>query len=356
MLKARYCRYYLRFKRPAITSRETMRRKLTYIVQVWDEMNPEITGTGEVALFEGLSREDSNHFETGLRNSLKNIDTFDCSKSNESSVIFGIETALAGLRNGGSDIIFPSSFTEGEKSITINGLIWMGEFHEMRERIKEKLNEGFKCIKLKIGGINFYDELELLRWLRAQFSSADLSIRLDANCSLSRCRYSVAIDLLDKLSRYDVHSIEQPFAPQDFVLTRRVCRENILPIALDEQLIGVTDDNAKEELLDFINPQYVILKPSLCGGFHHARRWLEAAEKREIGWWVTSALESAIGLNAIAQWVGTLATDMPQGLGTGELYTNDFDSQIVRRGEILHFDTSDSSSLNKMERLDWLYV
>lgn len=333
-----------------------MHFKTTYLVQVWDERNPEIKGIGEIALFEGLSAEDNDVFDVLMRRSLENIDSFDSSRCMESSVIFGIESALANLRNSLPGIYFTSAFTREEKAVTINGLIWMGTFKEMRDRINEKLKEGFQCIKLKIGGLNFFDELELVRWMRARFPASDLTIRLDANGSFSRCRYEVAEELLGKLASYDIHSIEQPFRAADFVLTKRICSKNIIPIALDEQLIGVTGDTTKGELLDYLKPQYIVLKPSLCGGFGHTDKWIEKANERGIGWWITSALESAVGLNAIAQWVGCKDTDMPQGLGTGELFTNDIISPIVRNGENLYFDESRCSDMTYLDTLPWIYV
>ena len=354
MLKARYCPYRLSFKAPAITSRDTMYFKDTYLVQIWDEECPEVKGTGEIALFRGLSAEDGDGFQQEIERALADVDNFNFYYIKSSSINFGIETALRNLRQGGRTVIFPWDFTDGQSKLPINGLIWMGSLRDMNRRVTEKVEQGFRCIKIKIGGLNFYDEIELLRWMRAKYSDKELTIRLDANGSLGRCDYDRAMWVLEKLASFDIHSIEQPFPPSQIENTRKACAAGIIPIALDEQLIGVKSDAEKVEILNTIKPQYIILKPSLCGGFGHADNWIELARERGIGWWATSALESAVGLNAIAQWTASYDVSMPQGLGTGELYRNDFPSPIKRRGEWLSFDYNAPAA--DYDNLPWINV
>lgn len=331
-----------------------MNDKETFILQVWDDENPSIKGTGEIALFRGLSEEDSENFdkiiETCLQSFLKDEKTTDF----PSSVIFGLESAIASLNHGGRWIVFPSDFTNGTGTIVINGLIWMGDHAKMLERIERKISEGFTCLKLKIGGISFAEELSLIGEIRKRWSGKDLTIRLDANGSFSRYTFEETLSMLNLIARYDIHSIEQPFAKGERKKTRRLCEECILPIALDEELIGVNDNESKQQILDEIQPQYIILKPSLCGGFNHADEWIAVARERNVGWWITSALESAIGLNAITQWTATKNVEIPQGLGTGELYKNDFHSPIARHGERLFFVPEKHWELH--DNLSWIYV
>ena len=334
--------------------------KDTYILRVWDTAAPQIVGTGEVALFAGLSAEDEPGFETKLNTVANDIDHYVAFSPNEkkyklvtttlcSSLYFGLETVVANLNMAvaagkTTSKIFPSSFTSGKTSIPINGLVWMGRYEEMLERIDRKLAEGFDVIKIKIGGIDFDEEVKLLDYIRGRWGSDKVTLRLDANCSFSRYSFNEAMHKLKILAEYGIHSIEQPFAVGDISLTRRAVSSGVIPIALDEQLIGVTDNRSKRRLLEEIAPQYIVLKPSLCGGFEHTSAWIAAAREMGIGWWITSALESAIGLNAIAQYVGVLADTfscnklMPQGLGTGELYMNDFPASVLRQGPLLYFN------------------
>ena len=253
----------------------------------------------------------------------------------ESSILFGLETALASLRAGGRHELWPSAFTRGEVAIPINGLVWMGDFRKMRERIRGKLDEGFGCVKLKIGGIDFEDEVALLRMIRKEYGRSDLELRLDANGSFTS---ENAKERLARLSEYDIHSIEQPIKAGQWEAMRKIAEKSPIDIALDEELIGTRSREEKEELLDAIRPAYVVLKPSLAGGFAHSQEWIELAKERGCGWWITSALESNIGLNALAQFVALQNPTMPQGLGTGELYVENFPSPLVRKGENLWYD------------------
>ena len=331
MLKATYRRHILQFKETAITSRSHMNTKETFIVSVTDDERPGITGTGECALFRGLSAEDTPSYERLLETACRNP----IAVPELSSVRFGFETALADLKHGGKGRFVNNSFTAGETSIRINGLIWMGDKRIMKQRIREKLDAGFQCVKLKIGGIDFEDELELLRFIRGEYSADILELRVDANGAFTP---SEAMRKLERLAEFRLHSIEQPIRQGQWKVMAGLCRHTPVPIALDEELIGFHDDVEKTRMLDAIRPHYIILKPSLCGGFSEADRWIRLAENRGIGWWATSALESNVGLNAIAQWVSAYDPVMPQGLGTGALYTNNFPSPLRLEGDRMFFN------------------
>lgn len=334
MLRASWRPYTLHFTFEARTSRGSMWHKRTYFVEVWDDAAPEVKGVGECALFEGLGADDKPDYEQRLDEAIRNIDGFDSWKSDYSSITFGLECALADLARGGKGICFPSDWTDGKTYIPINGLIWMGDKRLMLERIKEKMEKGFRCIKLKIGGIDFADELALLEFVRRQIGRDELELRLDANGAFTPDN---ALERLDALSRFGIHSIEQPIRagqPQEMA---RICAESSIPVALDEELIGVRDGTEKAALLAVIKPAYVILKPSLCGGLRHADEWIATATAQGIGWWATSALESNIGLSAIAQWVAAKHPVMPQGLGTGGLYSNNIPSRVFLDGDKLKF-------------------
>ena len=263
------------------------------------------------------------------------------------SIRFGLEMALIDLGmdgyveirgnkgntgNRGERILFPSDFTEGKDSIEINGLVWMGSFDFMRQQIIDKIESGFKCIKLKIGAMDFTEELNLIKSIRNEFSAKDIEIRVDANGAFKQTE---ALEKLNRLAEFGLHSIEQPIRQGFWDEMTNLCASSPLPIALDEELIGINEIKEKEKLLKTIRPQFIILKPSLLGGFKASEEWIDLAEKNNIGWWVTSALESNIGLNAIAQWTYTLKNKMPQGLGTGKLYLNNLDSPLkINNGKL----------------------
>ncbi len=309
-----------------------MKVKDTFILRVHDSEVPEVSGLGECALFKGLSAEDTPSYTDHLESFCNNpsADTL----PEISSIRFGYETAMLSLNARGSSRLIESAFTTQSSPIQINGLIWMGTKQEMCARIAEKLDAGFRCVKLKIGGINFDDEAELLANIRREFPSGSIELRLDANGAFTPQN---ALDRLNRLSEFDIHSIEQPIKSGQWEEMARLCRLSPIPIALDEELIGFHSDDFKTRLLDTISPTYIILKPSLCGGFKESDRWIELAENRNIGWWATSALESNIGLNAIAQWVARYNPTMPQGLGTGALYTNNFPSPLQLEGDNMYF-------------------
>lgn len=313
-----------------------MTEKETYFIKIWNEERPDIYGIGECALFRGLSAENVSNYENRLR--LLCLDIEHGKKftlSDYSSIRFGYETAIYDLKNGGSRTVFPTLWTQGKSEIPINGLIWMGDKQAMSTQIKEKLDKGFRCLKLKIGGIDFNEEVELLEYIRKQFSADILELRLDANGAFSA---NNALYRLNILSRYNIHSIEQPIKPRQWEVLTKLCETTPIPIALDEELIGINDSENQKAMLDIVRPQYIILKPALCGGFSGAEQWIALARQRNIGWWATSALESNIGLNAIAQWVSSQNTSMPQGLGTGALYTNNIIAPVIQERDIIKYN------------------
>lgn len=340
MLKVDWAPYLLKFHHPALTSRERMITKSTYFIKIYDSDDTSKIAIGECALFRGLSFEDSSDYEYQLDSYCRNFNNDNnIPLPRESSIRFGFETALNDWNTGCLHLPFISPWTLGKSSILINGLVWMGNIEQMFHRATDKIKDGFRCIKFKVGGCDFESEVKLLRRIRNEFSSLSLEIRLDANGSFTPKN---ALKYLDILSSLDIHSIEQPIKPRQWNELREICRKSPIPIALDEELIGINSEDKKDELLDIIRPGYIILKPSLCGGFSGANNWIQKAEEKNIGWWITSALESAVGLNAIAGWVSTLGCTIPQGLGTGQLYANDIISPLVRRSEYLYYNPSAS--------------
>lgn len=341
----------LKFREPAGTSRGVMFEKPTYLLKVWDERQPEIYGLGEAAVFPGLSPEADSRYEYKLIELLANIAIGrPTDLSRHSSIQFGLEQALRDFAGGGKRIYYPSSFTAGEKSITINGLIWMGSFDEMHRRLEQKIEAGFECIKLKIGAIDWEREISLIREIRRHYSPEQLTIRVDANGAF---QMEDVFLKLKQLADLGVHSIEQPIPAHFPDLMKFVCDLSPLPVALDEELIGISGYVEKARLLEYIKPAYIILKPALCGGLSGAEEWISIAESQGIGWWITSALESNVGLNAIAQFTGYLATTLPQGLGTGGLFTNNFNLPLELKGEQLHFNPEVPIDNSQFDNLDW---
>lgn len=338
MLRVTWEPLRLQFRFEARTSRAVMQYKDTYIVRVTD-LETGLTGTGEAPLFAGLSAEDTPDYEERLTAACRHVERTGVLPADApSSVRMGLETALGDLQNGARGVIFPGSeWLRGDRGIVINGLVWMGDKNTMRQRIASKLDEGFKCLKLKIGGIDFKEELELLKLVRDNFDSDTVELRLDANGAFAP---SNAMERLKRLSEFNIHSIEQPIRAGQHEAMAEICRTSPIPVALDEELIGDTTSEQKSAMLDMIRPQYIILKPALCGGFAGADSWIEAARQRGIGWWATSALESNIGLSAIAQWVSLKNPVMPQGLGTGELYHNNTPSSLRRQGQLIYYEGS----------------
>jgi len=325
-LKAAYKKYILNFKRPSGTSRGVMTEKETWFL-ILEENGKQ--GIGECGLLRGLSIDDRPGYEEKLQWVCTNIhlgkDALWEALSEFPSIQFGVEMAFLSLQCENPFLLFPSAFTEGEKSIPINGLVWMGNPDFMKQQIEEKLAAGFRCIKLKIGTIDFEKEVGLLRFIRSHYDEKTIEIRVDANGGFSANK---ALDKINQLSEFKIHSIEQPIQINQHDRMSDLCKTAKIPIALDEELIGVFSLEEKAQLLQRINPKYIILKPSLIGGFRGTSEWISLAEKYKIGWWITSALESNIGLNAIAQWTYLQRNNLPQGLGTGSLYTNNFDCPL----------------------------
>lgn len=336
MLKASFKRYILHFKRPSGTSRGILTEKETWLLKVEKDGK---CGIGECGILRSLSFDDRPDYEEKLKWVVDNIHLgkewlWELLRDYP-SIQFGVEQAFLSLESSNPFVLFPSEFTQGKKSISINGLIWMGEESFMKEQIDEKLKQGFSCVKLKIGAIDFEKELELLRYIRQFYPPEKIELRVDANGGFD---YSCALDRLLEISEFNVHSIEQPIKQRQYDSMSELCKRTPLPIALDEELIGVVDLEEKRKLLDKIRPQYIILKPSLVGGIKGSLEWIELANELKIGWWITSALESNIGLNAIAQWTYTLKTTLPQGLGTGALYTNNFSSPLIVKNGALWYN------------------
>ena len=343
-MQANYKKYILNFKRPSGTSRGVLTNKETWFLQITDGEN---TGIGECGILRSLSIDDRPDYEEKLKWVCANINTgpeFLWEELKEfPSIQFGVEMAFKSLNSHNKFELFPSKFTRGEASIIINGLIWMGEKSFMKEQISEKIEAGFDCIKMKIGAIDFETELELLNYIRREFSSEEIELRVDANGAFSA---EDALEKLNRLSEFQLHSIEQPIRQGQWNEMADLCAKTPLPIALDEELIGIFDPKGKAEILEVINPQYLIFKPSLIGGYKGTQEWIDLAKKQQTGWWVTSALESNIGLNAIAQWTYKKDTKMPQGLGTGSLYTNNIESPLeVKRGQI-HYNPGKNWEFN----------
>jgi O-succinylbenzoate synthase len=333
MLKATYKKHILKFKQASGTSRGVMTEKETWFV-ILEENGQK--GIGECGILRGLSVDDRKDYEEKLHWACQNIHLGEQKLWDEliefPSIQFGLEMAFLSLKSKNPFVLFPSEFTENTKSISINGLIWMGDEAFMKAQIEDKIAQGFGCVKMKIGAIDFDKELDLLRFIRANFDEKIIEIRVDANGAFSS---NEALFKIKQLTGFKIHSIEQPIKKNQTDMMSVLCKSTVIPIALDEELIGVFSTEEKENLLQKIKPQFIILKPSFIGGFRGTIEWISLAEKYNIGWWITSALESNIGLNAIAQFTFTLNTTMPQGLGTGSLYTNNFDCPLtVSQGQL----------------------
>jgi o-succinylbenzoate synthase len=340
MLTAAFTDFELQFKKPARTSRGVMTSKRGYLLNICRDQDSTNCGVGECSPLVGLSCDDKPEYREALKEVCRNINLplseLLSRYTDLPSIMFGVESALLDLANGGRGILFKSDFTRGLQPIPINGLIWMGSYDSMLSQIKEKLTDGFKVIKIKVGAIDFDAEIGLLKHIRKQFSADEITIRLDANGAFDP---DTALQKLEMLAKYDIHSIEQPIRAGNPEKMRFICSNSPIPIALDEELIGVNSDMQRLQLLTEIKPQYIILKPSLVGGFTICNRWIDLCRETNTGFWITSALESNIGLNAIAQYTATLDTaDMAQGLGTGGLFTNNFPSGLVVRRGHLYFE------------------
>lgn len=324
----------LHFKQPAGTSRGVYTERRIWLVTMTDG---EHTGVGECAPLPHLSCDDIPNYTEVLRSFCDIVEQTGGIPYEDlrdyPSMLFGLETALLNLHNGTK--LFDTPFSRGECGIPINGLVWMGSYDEMQQRIEEKLDKGFRCVKLKIGAIDFDSELALIKQIRQRFSPHDVELRVDANGAFP---FEEALYKLELLSQYSLHSIEQPIKAGQWSYMSELCRESPLRIALDEELIGVNDPDTKRQMLNIIRPAYIILKPSLHGGMMGVREWVDIARDMGIGSWITSALESNVGLNAIAQLCSSVYGNpitMPQGLGTGQLFTDNIDMPLVIRGDQL---------------------
>ncbi len=337
-LKASFTEYTLQFKFPAGTSRGVLHdKKVYYLLLELDD----VKGIGECSVIPGLSIDDRPDFGKKVAAICNEInagaDFRELELSEFPAISFGLETALLDIKAGGSKVFFENDFTAGKKGIPINGLVWMGDKDFMEKQIRSKIESGFNCIKLKVGAIDFDTELEILRAVRKNFSPQHLEIRLDANGAFPPDK---AMEKLNRLSEFTIHSIEQPIKTGNWAEMAAICAGSPIPIALDEELIGVVSEEKQEQLISTIQPTYIILKPGLLGGLEKAQDWINMAQKHNIGWWVTSALESNIGLNAIAQWTSSLETSLPQGLGTGQLYTNNIPSPLNIQKDSLFYSPS----------------
>lgn len=337
--------YTLMFARPAGTSRGVYQtRNSWYIVLRADDR----VGIGECAPLPNLSCDDMPNYQERIEHFCELINTgkgidFEELRSCP-SILFGFETALRDL-SADEHIFWSSSFSRGESGIPINGLIWMGSHDYMLSQIDAKVSAGFRCLKLKVGAIDFDQELSLVQHIRERYSASDLEIRLDANGGFKPNEVLVK---MDKFSKYHIHSIEQPIMARQIADMASLVKHAPIPVALDEELIGINAYSQKLELLEEINPHYIILKPSLHGGLLGSTEWIELANEHQIGWWITSALESNVGLNAIAQWCASLPVSMPQGLGTGMLFTNNIESPLSIKGQELWYDASSSWNFSEI--------
>lgn len=350
-MRLQFAPYILKFKQPAGTSRGVLTEKITCFLRMFDENDPTRYGVGEAAIFPGLSPEADDRFfyklmelqanvRLGLKTDLSRFPSLQC----------GFEQVIRDFSGGCHGIYYNSPFLLGEESIEINGLVWMGKFDEMMERLETKIAEGFHCIKLKIGAIDWRSEVEMIQYIRERYGRDRVEIRVDANGGFDMDN---AIPRLKRLADLDVHSIEQPIKAGNPALMHFLCEVSPLPIALDEELIGKFTTEQKAKMLDDIRPAYIVIKPSLTGGFSGGEEWIALAKERNIGWWITSSLESNIGLNALAQWVATLKTDIPQGLGTGALYTNNATAPIYLDGDSLKYNPDGRLDYNWTDGLDW---
>lgn len=339
-LEASFTKHELQFITPAKTSRETFHVKETYVLKV-KYQSEKFEAEGECSPLWSLSIDPKDQYVSKLEEICANINNWknylSGGLSQFPSIQFGLETALLNLTHQKEAIIFPSAYTEKKDSIQINGLIWMGDFENMASQIEKKIETGFRCVKMKIGAINWEDELILLKKIRSRYSADEIELRVDANGAFEM---ENAMFKLDALASLKIHSIEQPIKAGQIMQMKFLCANTPLPIALDEELIGVQEKNAKSALLSIIKPQYIILKPSLIGGIQGSNEWIRAANENDVNWWITSALEGNTALNAIAQFVYTKSNKLPQGLGTGELYSNNLECYSTLKSDQMRFTSS----------------
>ena len=347
MLRLRFSQRALRFNFPARTSRGALAEHVAWYLHLCDDLAPNVVGVGEAAPLAGLSPDYGPEFPAAVAQLCHRFNagafvTFAVAEAPAfvglalPALAFALETALLDLARGGRRQLYANAFSRGQAALPINGLVWMGDAAFMREQVGEKLADGYSCLKLKIGGLDFATELAILAEIRALAGPAQLRLRVDANGAFSPAD---ALAKLAQLAAFHIHSIEQPIAAGQLPALAALCRAAPLPIALDEELIGVTDPARQAALLDAVRPAYLVLKPTLLGGHAATRRWIALAEARSIGWWITSALESNIGLNAVAQLTGEYDVHgFAQGLGTGQLYHNNIAAPLHINGGALRYD------------------
>ncbi len=367
-IKASYIPYTFKFDFDARTSRGLMREKKSWFIKIWDTTNPDTIGIGESGPLPGLSVEPLATFDEKVAGAVEIINSSNISLSaigisslfelnlflsnlfgseflqQHPSISYALESAFLDLKNGGSRLIFDNVFTNG-KAIPINGLVWMGGLDFMLQQVAIKIYDGYTCIKLKVGGLDFEKECDILRYIRRKYYREDITLRLDANGAF---KLDEALYKLEELSKFKIHSIEQPIKSGSGEM-HLFCAKSPIPIALDEELIGIVTKEQKIELLERIRPQYLILKPTLHGGFFGCHEWIELAEARNIGWWITSALESNIGLNAIAQFTANYTFELPQGLGTGGIYANNIPSPLRVEKGFLSLDKNEFWDLTLLD-------
>jgi o-succinylbenzoate synthase len=358
-LRADFVKYTLHFRFEAGTSRGVLSERDSYFVRLADDAVPGIVGYGECAPLPGLSLDDRADYVQQLSDTCAEFNRSDLEifawnipiilnqliDPKLPSVLFGFETAMLDYLHGGRRLIGDEAFMTGSRAVPINGLIWMGSPTFMQQQIEEKLHAGYTTLKLKIGAIDFEQELALLASIRERFAADQITLRVDANGAFNPGQ---AMQKLERLAQFDLHSIEQPISAGQSEVLAELCRHSPVPIALDEELIGTMEYVEKFRLLKRIQPQYIVLKPSLLGGLQHCEEWIESASRLGIGWWVTSALESNIGLNAIAQYAAQFKNPMSQGLGTGQLYDNNFDSPLTIEHGQLHYDPAKPWNLGQL--------
>jgi o-succinylbenzoate synthase len=373
MLRASVHPYVFKFSFAARTSRGPMTEKTSWFIRLWDDSKPEVYGLGECGPLPGLSKKHGVEFETVLAEEIKSFeakklslpsardvaslrDFFQTNRISREypSIIFGLETALLDLMNGGQRIIFKNKFTE-KTPVPINGLVWMGGLDFMLQQVEIKIRDGYKCVKLKVGGLDFEKECDVLQYIRRKYFRDNVEIRLDANGAF---RKEDALDKINSLKRFNVHSIEQPIKP-GLPEMEEICAKSPIPVAFDEELIGVQSIEEKEKLLMKMKPKYIILKPTMHGGLMGCDEWISIAEKNNIGWWITSSLESNVGLNAIAQFTSQYSTSLYHGLGTGQIYDNNFPSPLSAEKGLLHYLPKEKWNLTSLfpdEKGEQLYL
>ena len=351
MIAARWIEHTLQPRFELGTSKGAINARSVWYLLAWHTERPELVGIGEAALFPGHSKE----FPADVKTKLIEL----CADTHEwqrrlttdlvdvPSVRFAVEQCLRDLEVSGTKQLFPSPFLLGHQHIPINGLVWMGDKATMKQRIREQIEKGFTTVKMKIGAIGIDDELELLAAVRHEFGPNEITLRVDANGAFGA---RDAMNVLNRLADLQVHSIEQPVHAGLFEVMAELCERSPVPIALDEDLIGLNTRDAKVDLLNNVKPQYIVIKPSLVGGWAATQEWIELAKARNIGWWITSALESSIGLNAIAQYTASLNVTMPQGLGTGNVYSNNIPSPLLAERGVFRYRPEVAWDLSSLDR------